>query len=84
MILGLWISAFLFRYSKDAPLLRTCSILLSAACHGQEEEQIEEEMEVMYGVIREQSCDEKGNIVPGHACLTSSLVTPLVHGNVYA
>lgn len=38
----------------------------------------------MYGVVSEQGVDEKGEIVPGQACLTSATVTLLVDGHVYA
>jgi len=84
MIVGLWISASCFRYSKNAPLVRTCSVLLSAACHSAQDEQFEAETKVMYGVVREMSYDEKGEVIAGHACLTSQTVTPLVSGHVYA
>jgi hypothetical protein len=78
MITTLWLSCRLFKYGQRMPLVRSCSIAISAACHVPPTDIAPTSKALMYGVTENPDL----GLVP-HVCFTSGPVTSLVEGERY-
>ena len=78
MIVWLWITGFTVHYGNRMPLVRSCSMAISAACHPPSFDVDAALKPVMYGVVECQNADE----IP-HVSFTSKPVTCLIAGERY-
>ncbi|KAE8395465.1 hypothetical protein BDV23DRAFT_194168 [Aspergillus alliaceus] len=68
-----------FRLKSDIPVVGSCSIAISAACHPPEVDADVAGKPLSWGAVRYQEGDQ-----PGHCCLTSQTVERPRHGELYA
>jgi len=76
----LWIAGFVFRYAGRMPLARSCSLVVSAACHPPLDETNVAEQLLMYGVVDDFAVNDSEQ---QHVNFSSRLVLPLVDGVRY-
>lgn len=81
LICALWISGFAFRYGGRMPLARSCSLVVSAACHPHPDETDVAEQPLMHGVMEDFAGSESSQ---PHVSFSSRRVRPLVDGVRYS
>jgi hypothetical protein len=67
------------RYSSSIPLVGSCSVAISAACHRPTDDASASLLPLQWGCVDEDLTDSIG-----HCCLSSFDVTPPVSGQFYA
>ncbi|KAE8358689.1 hypothetical protein BDV27DRAFT_169261 [Aspergillus caelatus] len=68
-----------FKLKPDIPVVGSCSVAISAACHPPEEDSDAAGKPLSWGAVRHQEGDR-----PGHCCLTSQAVEKPRYGELYA
>ncbi|KAE8398432.1 hypothetical protein BDV37DRAFT_31457 [Aspergillus pseudonomiae] len=68
-----------FKLKPDIPVIGSCSVAISAACHPPEEDSDAAGKPLSWGAVRHQEGDR-----PGHCCLTSQTVEKPRYGGMYA
>ncbi|KAB8207648.1 hypothetical protein BDV34DRAFT_223209 [Aspergillus parasiticus] len=68
-----------FKLKPDIPVVGSCSVAISAACHPPEEDSDAAGKPLSWGAVRHQEGDR-----PGHCCLTSQTVEKPRYGELYA
>lgn len=76
----LWIAGFAFGFGSGMPLVRGCSVAISAACHPPEWDDNAAGNRLGYGVV---SCSGQDISQIRHASFSSGTVEPLRAGEVY-
>ena len=79
LILGLWAAGFAFRYGTGMPLVRSSSLVISAACHPAKWDTDAAVKSVMYGVLEDDQAENERLRV----AFSSGPVMPLVPGEIY-
>ncbi|OGM43322.1 hypothetical protein ABOM_008718 [Aspergillus bombycis] len=68
-----------FKLKPGIPVIGSCSVAISAACHPPEEDSDAAGKPLSWGAVRHQEGDQ-----PGHCCLTSQTVEKPRYGELYA